>query len=288
MVACPGNEMQWAERFCQLLPPGFAWEAAGEPGTLMHGRVKVIAGLFDRFHIDACAMPREFVCDTVTDWSRDFWNADYGLPDDCGINDLCFKVAYDGGARCEDIAEIGALLGFEMCCEAVAPEIQPGCWDLGCEAMPPVVEWLEGGIDLGTLSLGFCPPELGIGSPLGDDTLTTLDDDCNIAGYSDVLPAEAIVGEVCPPTERGRRWMPPSNGTFEMCASSYRHDYTGTAYVLRVGVKGSSAVLADPEYAEVGCMEIGCSQLCAPPLPELLCFVERITHAHIKVVAEYC
>ena len=280
-VPCPADVDLWAEVVAKSLPAGWIWESASEPGTVMHSRVRVMAGLLADFHAKACALPLEFNCDTQVE-TTDSWWADYGLPDPCGIADLCGKVTFIGDGRCQSLLEIGASLGFDLCCETIPPEIQPGGWNLGCDQMPPKVEWLAGGSELGFMCLGSGPPDLG-GSDLGVSSAGA--DDCNEAGYRDLGDAPTTTIGPCD-LVGCERYFVPCLSEFTLCWAPFRHDYTGTAYHIKVGISGASPILAG--FTEVGCWNLGCDEVCSPPINERHCVIERHVHAHVRAVPVYC
>ncbi len=156
---------------------------------------------------------------------------------------------------------------------------------MGCDELAPEQVFEKGGAELGFMSLGYCPatPE---GSPLGDGTLGS--EDCNVAGFG-ILPASAVVIEPpCQVTEPCVEWEFNSGETWQLCHMPYELNYTGNAYHIKVGVQGTSKVLADPSYIQTGCWDMGCGQFCVPPVAELLCFFERHRHAHVKLIPVYC
>lgn len=283
---CPGDLDLWADAIANLMPPGWVWESVREPGTMMHGRARAIAELFDMLHKQACRLTQEFHCDTAVE-TLDSWNADYGIPDNCGITQLCPKVTTIGDGTCEALVEIGASLGYELCCEEFPIEMQCGCWNLGDEQMAPAVQWLEGGIDLGMMGLACVDPAAGSG--LGYDPL---EGDCHIAGYEELTPVPVYAPPPpgpCEPEYVCKKWEPPQTGFFMIgCPEPWRHDYQGNAHHIRVGIKGTSAILLDPQYPQIGTMEMGCDALCPPPVAEVICFVMRHRHAHVVPVPYYC
>jgi hypothetical protein len=282
-VPCPSTVDNWMDAFVALFPRGFAWDALEYTDSLMYHRARVVAYMLQEFHEKACALPPEFRCHSA-DLTLSSWWADYGLPDACGITQLCPKVTWIGDGTCNALVEIGASLGYEVCCEELPVEIQAGCWNLGCDEMAPEPVYEKGGSELGFMSLGYCPTEED-GAPLGDATLGT--EDCNIAGYG-VSPPEISVDDPPCDMEGCMPWEFVWNQTWQLCHEPYELNYVGNAYHIKVGVKGTSSVLADPSYIQMGCWEMGCGQLCVPPVAELLCFFERHRHAHIKLIPVYC
>lgn len=320
-VPCPGDIDVWLGALCASLPRGFTWDAAEVPGTLMHARATVLADLIDALHQEVCAVLAEWHCDTATR-TLDSWGADYGLPDDCGITELCHKVTFVGNGRCESLQEIASSIGrahlaatdaallaltpgtlaydaemethapyygVELCCEPIPPEMQCGdCWEMGVDQMAPGIDWQGGGYDLGMVPLGYCPPIENIGSNLGLGAYNDLAEDCNIAGYYESTVDDTATALPCAPVVVCGQWFPPVSGTFMVgCAAPWTHDYQGTAHHLKVGIKGTSEILKG--YMETGdCWEMGIDQLCPPPVPELFCFIERHVHAHIVPIPQFC
>jgi hypothetical protein len=271
-----------------MLPPGFAFEAADRPGTYLNGRVRAVAHILQHEHELACRLLPEFVCDTA-DQTLPEWYADYGIPDDCNINDLCAKMTAIGDGTCASLQDLARMLLADICCTDLPPEIQPGCWDMGCDQMPPEVEWLHGGSELGFAQLGECPEADLRGSSLGVETHNADEEDCNIAGYYEedaaAIPLDPPCDDVpCPPYA-----VTEISGTLLVgCGAPWTHEYTGTAYVLLVGLMETSPIMHLPDWNQMGCMEMGCDQLCAPDLESILCFVDRHRHAHVRVVRQYC
>ena len=277
---CPTTVDDWVAVICASLPPGFAFEAAETPGTLLNGRVRAVAHLLQVFNEHACALLPEFNCDTA-DLTLDDWNADYGIPDDCGVNDLCLKVTMTGDGTCASLDVIAKALGFDLCCEEIPIEIQAGCWNLGCEQMAPQPEFKGGGAELGFAGLSCGTPVGGAPEPDGD---------CAIAGYWEEEAVPTAAEQACTLDPACNPYQPPNMG--ELIAGCRMpwdvSGYVGTAYHLKVGVRTDSPALNDPGFAEVGGFELGCAQLCTPPVHELACFITRHRHAHVVPVFTYC
>lgn len=235
------------ESLAQKYPPGWAYEAAGDLSTVLGSDVLARAEVTYDINRLACLLLDEWVCKTAAQTLTDWW-ADYGLPDECGINNLCAKVAAIGGANCEYFCDLAALLGYELTCDDIAPEIQPGCWDLGVAPMPPNPVLMGGGCDLGLLHVGEC---------LGDDSAPTTSG--------------------CP------EWWPAAGGVLLCgCAAPLRYDYTGTAYHVVVTLPQPMASI--PTFAVAGSWSLGCVPLCVPPRDDLLCFLARYRPAHVVAV----
>jgi len=277
-VPCPGDVDLWARTLCALLPPGFAFYAADEAGTLMNGRVRAVAHLFDAYHQEICALRPEFRCDTA-DRTLDDWHIDYEIPDPCGVNDLCAKVFGMGDGTCESLVDLGRTIGMEIECSSLDVEIQPNGWNLGFGEMPPDVVWLDGGSELGEVCLGYCPP-IAAGSGLG-----LAEDDCIVTGFHELDPLVPLVPGPCEP-DGCVKWERPARGTLDLCHAVYRQEYVGNAHHLRIGLHPSSELLSHT-FPQMGDMNIGCDQLCAPPVAEVVCWIERHMHAHVVPIPHF-
>lgn len=102
---------QFMGKIHQVVPPGWAWDALEDTESTMYRRLEFAAYQLAEIENRACELLREFRCHSnlVT---RDEWNADFGLPDDCGINDICLKLAYPGGQSIEYFLSLGQYLGY--------------------------------------------------------------------------------------------------------------------------------------------------------------------------------
>ena len=313
---CPVDKDALAARICADLPDGWIWEGADRPGTVMNQVVMALSEHYGDLHQEVCDMLPEFFCSTA-DKMLPEWNDDYGLPDDCGINDLCAKVAALGGARCEDIVELGQLIGYEICCDELPPNTQTGCWNLGCSQLAPRVEQQAGGSSLGVACLGYCEPTEG--GPLGQEPLST--EICNIAGFYDVAEGDEVVEDACLEDLGCTEYSPPCYGTL-ICgyqAPSRVDEYQGNSNHFIVGlvedqapINGTTAscepaksignfqIGCDPlgthvpgenitqGYPMTGCWNMGCTPLCGPPTDEVFCFVLQYAPAHLEPVRRWC
>ncbi|WP_296201450.1 hypothetical protein [uncultured Hyphomicrobium sp.] len=313
-VPCPGDAGMFIQAFASLLPPGWAWEAAVADGTIMSARSKVIAALMLALHQKACELTREFHCFSVVD-TMESWYADYGLPDDCGINDLCAKVIALGGQNCASFVELGALLGFDLCCHDLPPETQAGCWSLGTDQLAPEPNYRFGGSELGYVALPCADPPAGVDLGLGVHG----PDECNIAGFfEEEAPAE-VQAKPCAPAACIDYDGEYPSGLLPGCLKPYDiSHYTGTAFHWIVGLTddnpglGSWGKCAPPpsidqlslgdnglgsfvpgipvpeDYAIGGCWDLGVSELCTPPVEPVMCFVQRYKPAHTVALRRYC
>ena len=164
---CPTKE-DYLRQICALLPRGRAWgthveeaarsvrypQSAGQLGRFrvgrsMLGRAPVtifhsvivqywcaFAALLEAFAARACALLNEFFCVTLRE-TREFWHADYGFPDPCDPwEDLCEKVAAQGGARCEYFQWAAARRGWRIeCIEGPALGATVNCFVCGCDSL---------------------------------------------------------------------------------------------------------------------------------------------------------
>ena len=275
-LACPADVEMYHRAISSLLPPGWAMEAVETKGTLLHDRAHAIAALLTDFHNEACALLPEFHCFSA-DRTLDDWMIDYGLPDACGINDLCIKLAAQGDGTCASLVELGALLGFDVCCNEFPVEIQAGCWDLGFEEMPPQPDFGPMGIDLGYLGLACAPSR---------DGAPEHDGDCIFVGYYE---AADVAGSdpACAIDAPCRDYAPMSDGyLITGCRAEIDHTrYVGTAYHFSVALNSDQPnALPEGDWAVMGCWETGCTPLCTPPASEVMCFILSQRHAHTKPV----
>src|SRR5262245_57634042 len=111
LLSCPqGQQPNWCPQSTDdaltsvlgLLPQGPVFEGASVPGTVQNSYWRAFASVLAYFYSRTCAYVDEFFCATVNE-SRDQWIAEYALNDPCDPygNNLCLKVAADGGATCE-------------------------------------------------------------------------------------------------------------------------------------------------------------------------------------------
>lgn len=318
---CPADVDHYARLLATLFPPGLAFYSVDWAGSVQYGRVRSMAAALADLDAEACSLLPEFRCQTV-DRTRESWMVDYGLPDDCGINDLCVKVTSIGDGTCASLVEIGAALGFDMCCEEIAPEIQPGCWNLGCDQMPPAVEWKGGGSELGFAGLP-CVANNFDGNGLGVETMAG---DCDVAGYFVRPPTPETMPNPCVyEVVQCRAYERPLMGELLVgCRAPWScADYVGTAYHFITGLRSDQeGVIGFRAYCKedfglganhsgdglgaeglgehvpmtnvpmpwaiMGCWEVGCTSLCSPPVNEVLCFVLKLRPAHTVPIRRYC
>jgi uncharacterized protein YmfQ (DUF2313 family) len=102
------------------LPRGRAWQSehdlTPESGSVLARFWAAFAAVLEYVNTRICDALAEFSCGTMSE-TRDLWEADYGIPDDCGLwTDVCHKVAAIGGTRCAYFAEIAARVGWAIEC----------------------------------------------------------------------------------------------------------------------------------------------------------------------------
>lgn len=232
------------------VPPGWAMEGAADVATRVGAETLASAEIAYDVTKRAVELLSEWACGTARYTLPEWW-ADYGLPDECGINNLCAKVAAVGGASCEYFSDLAALLGYEITCDDIPPEIQAGCWDLGVDPMPPEPTWTGGGSELGFAHVGECP----------EDGSSAASDGCH-------------------------PWAPPAPSALLCgCAAPIAYDYTGTAYHVRISLPQPAPSI--PTFAVTGSWSLGCVPLCVPPRDELLCFLARYRPAHVVAVPAF-
>jgi len=320
---CPIPHETIAKSVCAKFPRGWAWDAVDIDGTNMNALAMAWAWVVKDVRDKACELLPEFVCDTASA-TVDEWNADYGLPDDCGINDICAKVAATGGADCGYFTDLASYLGYEnVCCEDLPKGAMVGRWNIGCDPLAVGPTYLYGGSYLGYAGLACpgspCGVDLGLGVHAGAD------DDCNIAGYYECEEPAAEVGNVCQTDGDCLEFVPATVGTLITgCYTETVLSWTGTSHLWRFGVPNdltglgeggvpwscdASAYVGDADwclgftplttftpgtsgtpgnYSIVGCWDTGCTPLCAPPGPELFCFIEAYKPAHTVAVPYWC
>lgn len=172
---CPTKWELWRQ-ILDLLPPGRAWqnheeigeyagteaaqigtyELGGDVGMGAELNVQQLTGMqqywaayaevSEYFHQRACALLEEYFCATANE-QRAEWGIDYGFPDQCEPWDtLCAKVAAQGGATCEYLAQLASRNGWTVECHdckqsriAVADCTVADCTPLDCECEAAVI-----------------------------------------------------------------------------------------------------------------------------------------------------
>lgn len=145
---CPTKE-DYLEQLLALLPRGRAWqshdaatgtnitrytEGVAECGEAQCGEAQcgqvandiertvlaaywaAYAEVLEYFSQRACKLLDEFFCQTA-DETEDWWGIDYGFPDPCDPwDDLCEKVAAQGGSTCEYLTWAASRRGWAILC----------------------------------------------------------------------------------------------------------------------------------------------------------------------------
>lgn len=142
-----------------LLPPGPAWEGAQREGTVQRAYWRAYASVLNYLYSRMCAFVDEFFCATVKE-SREQWIDEYGLNDVCDPygNNLCVKVAAQGGATCDYFVDIARLSGWVITCHDVSKDPEPiaGCFEVGCTPLGPEPKYLPYGSRIGYGQRGVC------------------------------------------------------------------------------------------------------------------------------------
>lgn len=100
---------------------GIGAEPVIETLTVLEQYWAAHAEVLDYLHRRACALLEEFFCATTVE-QRAEWGIDYGFPDPCEPwDDLCHKVAAQGGATCAYIAGVAARRGWSVTCVDCVP-----------------------------------------------------------------------------------------------------------------------------------------------------------------------
>lgn len=142
-----------------LLPPGPVWDAAAIEGTVQYSYWRATSSVLAYFYSRSCDYVNEFFCATVNE-SVDQWNAEFGMGDPCDPygNDLCLKVAADGGANCAAFVEVAARLGWVITCDNLGADPEPvaGCFEVGCTPLGPTPVFVGKGDTIGYGQRGAC------------------------------------------------------------------------------------------------------------------------------------
>lgn len=123
------------------------------------------AEVLEYLHQRACALIEEFFCATTVE-QRAEWGIDYGFPDPCEPwEHLCDKVAAQGGATCDYLAEVAWRRGWAIRCRDCleSPGATADCAVADCAAVctcPPNTLWIE--IDMAASPAAVSTPVLAI------------------------------------------------------------------------------------------------------------------------------
>lgn len=155
---CPKTTDDALPAILGLLPPGEAWSGASISGTVQNQYWRSFATTLAYTYGRMCAFVDEFYCASIKE-SRDQWMEEYGLPNDCDPygNNLCLKVAAEGGATCDYFVNISRQAGWVVDCTDVFPEPIAGCYEVGCTPLgpTPVYSPVGTGIGIGSDSCNF-------------------------------------------------------------------------------------------------------------------------------------
>lgn len=156
---CPRTPDEFLSAILGSLPRGPAWDGAEIAGTVQHSFWRSFAVVLAHTYARLCAYVDEFFCATVNE-SRDQWIEEYGLNDTCDPygNNLCVKVAAEGGATCDYFVEMARLSGVVIECEdaSLIPEPIAGCFEVGCTPLGPTPVFARFGGTIGYGEIGTC------------------------------------------------------------------------------------------------------------------------------------
>lgn len=156
---CPRTVDDTMPSVTGLLPQGPVWDAAKVEGSVQYTYWRAYANALSYFYSRSCDYVNEFFCATVNE-SVDQWNADYGMGDPCDPygNDLCLKVAADGGANCAAFVDVAARLGWVITCNDLGFSEEPiaGCFEVGCTPLGPTPVYVGIGGAIGYGQRGAC------------------------------------------------------------------------------------------------------------------------------------
>ncbi len=149
VLACPnGQQDYWCPQTVDdvlpsvvgLLPPGPAWDGAAVAGTVQNKFWRAYSGVLAFTYKRLCDYVEEFYCATVNE-SRDQWVKEYGLDLSCDPygQDLCLKVASQGGATCDYFVDMAERSGWVVTCDDVSKWNEPiaGGFEVGCTPLGP-------------------------------------------------------------------------------------------------------------------------------------------------------
>ncbi len=133
-IPCETTVEQHRQIAVGLLPRGYAWRAANEPGKVQYGYWRAIARSLKRFTDDVCYLANELFCST-----RDVLDPDYlrefNLPDPCSpfLSPCSYRIT--DSAKCEDLVEVLEAMGWSTSCDAIESFSSCGCAVSGCGAV---------------------------------------------------------------------------------------------------------------------------------------------------------
>lgn len=133
-IPCPSTVEQHRRIAVALLPPGFAWNAANQPGKVMYQYWRAVARTLQWFTDQVCILTNELFCSTRSVLGDDY-NREFNLPDPCSVFlDPC-SVRPVERARCEDLIAAIVPLGWAAECSTITGASSSGCAVSGCDAV---------------------------------------------------------------------------------------------------------------------------------------------------------
>lgn len=130
-IPCPSSVEAFRRACVNLLPPGYAWRAADEPGRVMYHYWRAVARTMKWFTDQCCQMIDEFFCSTRNILGPDY-DIEFGLPDPCSTFLSPCEFVISDSARCEDLVGLLARLGWSASCSTIAGNSSVGCASVGC------------------------------------------------------------------------------------------------------------------------------------------------------------
>lgn len=191
---CP-TEGQILQQLLALLPRGRAWQSERDldpdSGSVLARFWAAFAEVMHFVNRRICAGLDEFTCGTMSE-TRELWNADFGVPDDCGLwTDVCAKVAAIGGTRCEYFVEMAARAGWVIECRSLQVEgPQADCAIADCAML---VEPRPAILDI-VVSLNDSPAWAGGVWPIADCAVA----DCVQLCAPDPQPLRCVLERIVP------------------------------------------------------------------------------------------
>jgi uncharacterized protein YmfQ (DUF2313 family) len=269
-----------------MLPRGRAWP--DDDSSVLQKFWRAFSGTVKAFEDRICDFAGELFCSSANE-SLPTWMEQYGLPDECDPNgdNLCARVAMQGGSTCEYFTDVAHLMGYEV----------------SCEKPPSTSETVTiGGSNLGYIYVGSCPTTPPVGSELGQLPLGP--DCCNIAGYGESV-APPVVGHLPSACSDGSVDLPatqpfPGIGP-AICGWYSEEPYTYDADAYRWGLVVSTGSAGSCQYSCSDLIYVGDtdgamtglplgvsvhpidSPLCSVDFNQVFCWIERFKPAHTEV-----
>jgi len=268
MLFCP-EKTEILPQVLRLLPRGRAWQThEGLPaeGSVLRRYWSAWSALLAFATERLCALHAEFFCASATE-TRDLWLAEYGLPDACDPSggDLCLKVSMQGGTRGEFLEEVAARYGFDI--EVTDPA--------RLAVFPPD--------SYGALPDAIAVP-LVLVAPVTEGLLPGVSFDHPVTLPWTVKPATSRTGLMRAGCHR--------IGCMEGCGAdlsiraALARPVIPWAYSMRVLIRRATSPALDARPPARLCrLRAGCSRVrFRPDLSKIQCVIDRITHAHIRIV----